>query len=424
MSIIKTVGIALTAFVLASLAPAQTITTLYQPGITTVLDSVPAGIAVRPTGGFAVTLPKSKLVRLYTATGQLERSFGVAGRPVSVAVLNGGDLLVGDARFGEVARYAPDGQKIGFLGTGPGEVGEPLDIDIDRARQRIYVVDAKNDHIRVFTLEGQSVSTIGSSGNLNGQFNRPVSAWVDPPSGTLYVADFKNQRIQVFTNAGVFSNAFGIAGTGVGELMRPRGVAVDGQGRVLVSDAFQGWVQAFTSAGVYLGHCAFYGRDPGTLRNAGDIAVDSANRLLASSTGTKKVEAFNNMLGGSLTFPTTAEPARDAVISVPEILDPEASAIPIRVEIWGVNWHMVDRGSVMFNQAVKPALLLPATGTRPGAFDAVFRTADLRRWAKENKIKGSITAEITGEMNGGVRFAGSTVLVLEKGGGGKPSRFK
>jgi DNA-binding beta-propeller fold protein YncE len=78
---------------------------------------------------------------------------------------------------------------------------EPSDIEVDREKSLIYVVDAGSARVLVFDLEGKFVRAVGRKGQGPGEFTRPTGACV-LPGGGLGVADPGANRIQVFDAAG------------------------------------------------------------------------------------------------------------------------------------------------------------------------------------------------------------------------------
>ena len=83
-------------------------------------------------------------------------------------------------------------------------------------------------------------------------FNLPSDAVVAPDGATLWVLDAGNFRVQAFDREGRFVRAFGSVGHNVGQFARPRGLAVDRDGLVYVSDAAFCNVQVFQGDGTML----------------------------------------------------------------------------------------------------------------------------------------------------------------------------
>ncbi|MEF9437760.1 MAG: 6-bladed beta-propeller, partial [Candidatus Mariimomonas ferrooxydans] len=87
----------------------------------------------------------------------------------------------------------------GHEGKGPGELGRPMLIDIKD--NRIYVPEYLNDRVQIFSLTGEPLETIGSSGKGAAEFDAPGGVAIGE-DGKLYVADFYNHRIQVLSPEG------------------------------------------------------------------------------------------------------------------------------------------------------------------------------------------------------------------------------
>ena len=408
---------------IAGACPAQT-TLLYAPALTRPTSEAAGGVAMRPTGGFAVTIPGKRQVLLYKADGTLEKALTIVGRPYSIAVLNSGRLLIGDRKNREVAIYDTKGAKTTLLGTGGGEFGDPIDIDVDRSLQRIYVLDAKHNHVRSFKWDGQPLTTIGTKGLLGGQFMSPASLTVHAPTGDLLVSDSVNHRVEVFDKFGVYLYSIGIYGDDPGQLFRPSGIAVDGQGRVLVADSWQGWVQAFNRAGTYLGRCVDYGQTDGHLLTPGDLVVDAANRLIATSTlkietattiSPTRIEVFNNLSPGTNTFPTAAEPSdRVAMVSGPGFFAKDDTTLQeFRVEFWGARFGMVQKDTLRLDGKYRAVKFEETTGLHPCAFKVWFRQTDLID-LMSNTTKDIVTMKVTGALTGGTTFSGTTELIRKK----------
>jgi hypothetical protein len=122
------------------------------------------------------------------------------------------------------------------------------------------------------------VTQWGSFGSAPGQFHGASTIAIDS-SGTLYVADAGNDRIQLFTSEGVFTAIWGSYGTGDGEFNDPAGLEVDSSDNIYIADKNNHRIQKFTSAGVFLTKWGSYGSDPGQFKYPTDVAIDSAGNI-------------------------------------------------------------------------------------------------------------------------------------------------
>lgn len=130
---------------------------------------------------------------------------------------------------------------------------------------RVYCVDEGNHCIYVLTPTGQvlqkigpgAASATGYDGSLESitggpPFNRPTNLAI-APNGDLYVSDgYGNCKVHRFSPAGELIQSWGEPGTGPGQFYLPHGVAITGDGRVLVADRENDRVQLFTLDSQYV----------------------------------------------------------------------------------------------------------------------------------------------------------------------------
>jgi len=100
---------------------------------------------------------------------------------------------------------------------------EPSDIDVDRARSLIYVVDAGSSRVLVFDDQGRFLRAVGRKGQGPGEFARPTGLALTGDGG-FAVADRDNNRIQLFGPDGVFARAVPVKAGRVADL-----IVVDGR---------------------------------------------------------------------------------------------------------------------------------------------------------------------------------------------------
>ena len=108
------------------------------------------------------------------------------------------------------------------------------------------------------------------------------------------MTDGGNFRVQAFTQTGEFVRTWGKPGRRVGQFSRPKGIAVDPQGNIYVSDAAFGNYQIFNPNGQLL---MFVGDrsttpDPAKYMLPAGIDVDEDGRIYFVDQFFRKVDVF------------------------------------------------------------------------------------------------------------------------------------
>ena len=166
--------------------------------------------------------------------------------PAAIAADNHGRLLVvdrGNARVqileGASGRYLG---AFGSAGTGPGQFR--LARHIATSADRIYVVDQLNHRVNVFDVNGQPILAIGGYGTGNASLNVPRGVAVDR-NGAVYVSDSTNHAIKRFASTGAFE-----ARVDGGNVTHPHALAFDREGALWVADGAAGRVVVMVDGAV------------------------------------------------------------------------------------------------------------------------------------------------------------------------------
>ncbi|BCA79393.1 6-bladed beta-propeller [Desulfuromonas sp. AOP6] len=207
----------------------------------------PIGITVDDTGRHYVTDSEKGAIYVLAPEEKMQPLFSfVLRRPTGIAFSpRNGWLYVSETEAHQVVAFDRAGieqLRFGARGDAPGRFNYPTDLWI--ADGRLYVTDALNSRIQVFSLEGQLITSFGSPGDTAGSFAKPKGVATDS-EGHIYICDALFDAVQIFDAEGRLLLAFGESGGGPGQFWMPAGIHIDGQDRVYVVDAYNRRVQIF-----------------------------------------------------------------------------------------------------------------------------------------------------------------------------------
>lgn len=222
---------------------------------------VPAGAETGPVrvhvAGQAAQTSTASFRYLYSATLRTLVEPGRLLRPRGLALDGQGNLLIADNML--LWKLTPAGDLIRMAGSGAfglvdgpalsAQFGRLSGVAVD-AHGTVYLADITNHCVRLLTADGQSVRTLAGSGTAGwvdgvgvaAQFNSPEGIAINAQNEVL-VADRGNAclrlvtpRGQVLTLAGAPGGSFVDGVITRAQFGAPVSVALDGQGRIYVSD--------------------------------------------------------------------------------------------------------------------------------------------------------------------------------------------
>lgn len=299
------------------------------------------GVAVAPTGpGGAeevyVADKENHRVQVFDTSGRFLRRWGGEdcrppagdGRfcyPAGIAVGRTGaggayEVYVTDAGNNRIQVFTPAGAFLrkwgkdggtGAAGAGMGEFNDLHSVAI--VGDRLFIADSGNNRIHSFTPQGVFLSGWGSGyGDGPAMFYEVRGTAVDR-DGNLYVVDGQNGRVQVFDAGGRFLRQWG--GTDcwsrprpAGKFCGPDGIQVDREGRVYVVDTLNHRVQVFDSTGRFLAKWGRNGGDgtagagDGEFNRPADVAVDERGHVYITDAGNNRIQAFARGADGRYAF--------------------------------------------------------------------------------------------------------------------------
>ena len=220
----------------------------------------------------------------------------ITGRPAGAAPLikpyglglKGGKLYVCDTMAADIQVFdLVKKRSINWVPRGEGRLQTPINITIDGDGTR-YVTDTSRNQVLIFTKDEAYVAAIGTSGEM-----KPTDVALTPDR--IYVTDVKGHGVRVYSKADrkLLFTIPREAKPGKGGLYSPTNLAIDKQGRLLVSDLGGFSVQVFDLEGKDLRTIGQQGVAPGLFARPKGIAVDHEGRAYVVDAATQVVQVFD-----------------------------------------------------------------------------------------------------------------------------------
>ena len=299
---------------------------------TSALLNWPTGVAVDADGNLYIADEYNNRIRKVDTSGIITTVAGMRRLP------------------GEVGEEEEDDEDVGEPATSA-LLNRPTGVAVD-TEGNLYVADRNNHRIRKVDAEGV-ITTIagmadeGFSGDggpaASAQLNKPSGIAIDE-DGYVFIADRDNNRIRQIDPDGMISTFIGAKdGSGEsgteGRLAAPRGVAVDAEGNVYISDKFNNRVRKIDADGIITTFAGSGEKGPfededaigdggpaidARLRGPTGLAFDAEGNLYITDPGNhriRKVDAqgmITTIAGsGERSFSGDEGPAAEAQFSLP-----------------------------------------------------------------------------------------------------------
>ena len=257
----------------------------------------PSDVAVGSDDTVYVLDGVNNRIAVYSPEGEFMRWIeqpGALDTPLGLDVSPQGTLVVADSGNHRLVRMRADGPRmepVAIACPPRSPPCDPVDVAVDHARKRYYIVDNDNHRIIVQDFTGKLIAQWGSYGEKPGQFQYPFLIAGDA-RGDLYVVDVLNTRVQVLNAAGRTISIIGRWGIDRGQFYRPKGVALGPDDTIFVSDSYTGVIQVFRRYRTFLGVLATTDGSLMRLAAPTGMAIDSRRRLYVVEMAANRVSIF------------------------------------------------------------------------------------------------------------------------------------
>ncbi len=262
----------------------------------------PLGVAVGADGSVYVTESGGeRKVHVFNQAGQEILSFAPPGTqtlsrvPVYVAVSPKGGVYVSDRDAATIYIFSPDGALQGTVASPVAGGWAPLGLSFDK-KGNLYVTDVTPDNHRILVLdpEGKLLRQFGKEGKADGEFWFPNGVAIDK-QGRIYVSDSNNGRVQIFDSAGNLLYKIS-RGMGRGDLSLPRGIGLDDDNRLFVVDTSAQEVKVYDVSKLpklkLLSTFGEEGSSEGTFEFPNGLALDGAGRIYVTDRENNRVQIW------------------------------------------------------------------------------------------------------------------------------------
>ncbi|MDQ3699336.1 MAG: TIGR03663 family protein [Chloroflexota bacterium] len=254
---------------------------------------------------------------------------------------------------GQAGQVSGQPAQVGGVVGQVGQVGEPP-VSAARADGQQYLA-------RAVTIV--PVAQWGSNGRAPNQLNTPRGLALDG-QGNVYVTDSLNHRVQKFDRSGRLIASWGSEGSGDGQFKEPMGVAADAQGNVFVADTWNHRIQKFDASGKFVAKWAGQG---GGFWGPRGIGVDGQGNVFVTDTGNKRIQKFDN--GGRFLAQLGAPGSGPGQLN-----EPIGLAVTADGELYVADTN--NRRIQKFNAEGRPVAEWPVAGWQNGARNEPYLAVD------------------------------------------------
>jgi len=157
---------------------------------------------------------------------------------------------------------------------------------------RSYEYRIELKRITMCTVDEEFLGQFSTGGTGDGDIFWPRGIAVDRDD-KVYLSDEWLQRISIWTGEGEYLGKWGTPGSGDGQINRPAGIAFDSQDNLLVVDGSNHRIQKFTKDGRFLGKWGSFGRGDGQLNYPWGVEIDSQDNVFIADWRNDRIQKFS-----------------------------------------------------------------------------------------------------------------------------------
>ena len=164
-----------------------------------------------------------------------------------------------------------------------------IDINSSPFQIQVFQKPKPRNYNRIY----QPKLVFGSNGNGIGQFDYPRGITIDL-NGNILVSDQDNHRIQTLDFEGKVLSIFGSEGNSNGQLLFPVGITINSKGNTLVSDQTNHRIQIFDPEGNFISKFGSEGNGNGQFRHSYGLCTDLSGRIYVCDLNNDRIQIFDS----------------------------------------------------------------------------------------------------------------------------------
>lgn len=256
--------------------------------------------------GLAVLEPFSDEIKLFSADGVITRRLHLMGEAYGLTHIADNRFMFCDRKQKAVIEVDLDFNSEQVLIGQSLSLSDP--IDLIQYGEMLFILDAGRAEILEISAERTLNRTIPLTDTTGQRLEFASSFCYDTYRNRFYVLDQINSRICVIDGDGAPIMSFGSFGRGVGQLTRGGELALAADGRILVTDRFQGQVLVYSSEGEYVGMIGQPSNDEPGMAVPTGIDIDESGILYVASTMTPSINIYHVALSPGMSRLPVAQP--------------------------------------------------------------------------------------------------------------------
>lgn len=209
--------------------------------------------------------------------------------PVSLDFNTADELLIVDGLANTLLRVNADGKVVGKWGEAEGPKLEgPIAVRVD-PQGNIFVLNQASAEVLKLDPTGRTLLKFGGKGEQNGQFIRPRGLALDK-DGAIYVSDLSTFLVQKFSPDGKYVKTFGNQRSPENVWLM-RGMDIGPDGRLVLMDGANNRIQVFDLTNLTLiTEFQNPGQAPGQFLDAEDLRIDGQGNVYIADKGNNRVQ--------------------------------------------------------------------------------------------------------------------------------------